>query len=849
MHFKLPFLLPFLALSLLGSSALHAQQPSNMTIKGRITDSETAAAIPFATISAPEVSKGTSANENGEYTIVLPTNAKSVRITALGYIEKTVKLGKKDNQEVNVALQQSDNVLQEVTVKPKKYSNKNNPAVELIKLVVEHRDSNRLEKLTFYSEKQYEKILMGLSKVPDKLMRNKLLGDMKVVFDNKDTTKLADAAVIPVMLQEYMIDLYSKNPPGIQRKYVTAHQSVEFPERLDPTGLNKGLQYLNQDINLYDNYVVLLTDHFLSPIANSAPLFYRYYPRDTTEEYGRKVVRLEFYPRNKTDMLLQGELYIALDGSYAVTRAVFGVNPNINLNWVRHLVLEQDFDRLPSGKWYLTNEDYKMDFGFTDKSFGLYGERVVRHSQPTINVPLPDSVFAAPDDMVYLPGSKRRDTTFWQGARPQALTLAEATTYTAMDSLSHTKLFKRGANLLDLAIIGYVPAGKNFEIGPMATFYSFNPVEGQRFRYGMRTSPGFSRKIRLSGTVGYGLLDKEWKGSFGADFALPGTYHNEFPLNIIRFRYNKDLIVPGLLLYQTGSNTFLTSFVRGVNDKFTYTDKITIQHEREFINHFSYTVGTEREELRPAGALHFVPTESGRLEDDPLTVSRFFLHLRYAPGEKFYQSKTYRQIIDYRWIMQARYTLGVDGIYGGEYSFNQFGLSIRKYSNTPPFGYNTMYLEAGSILGKVPYPLLNIHRANQSYVYDKFSYNLMNFMEFMSDRYVAFNIDHSFYGFFLNKIPLLRHLKLREYATVKVLYGSVRSENRPVEGSGLYYLPTNQDGSTASYFLGAKPYIEASVGVGNIFKMLRIDLVRRFTYLDHPGAPQFGIRGQVDVSF
>jgi hypothetical protein len=160
-----------------------------------------------------------------------------------------------------------------------------------------------------------------------------------------------------------------------------------------------------------------------------------------------------------------------------------------------------------------------------------------------------------------------------------------------------------------------------------------------------------------------------------------------------------------------------------------------------------------------------------------------------------------------------------------------------------------MYLEAGSILGKVPYPLLNIHRANQSYVYDKFSYNLMNFMEFMSDRYVAFNIDHSFYGFFLNKIPLLRRLKLREYATVKVLYGSVRPENRPVEGSGLYYLPTNVDGSTASYLFQSKPYIEASLGVGNIFKLLRIDVVRRFTYLDHPGAPEFGIRGQVDVSF
>ncbi len=847
---KLPLTLFLFVAFWLLSKDLNAQPESQITISGRITDTETKQPMPFVTIAAPEAGQGTRSDEQGNYKLSLPASVTYMRFTTVGYQEKTVKVGKNAKQVIDVALTTSDNVLTEVTVKPAKYRNKNNPAVELIKLVMENRDRNKLENLTYYSETQYEKVLLGFSKMPEKLVQRKIMSDMKVVLENRDTTKLEGTSVIPFMLQENLIDLYSKNPPGIQRKFVKANKSVKFPDYLDPAGINAALQYLNQDVNLYDNYIVLLTDHFLSPIANNAPFFYRYYPKDTLEENGRKIVRLEFYPRNKTDMLLQGELHIALDSTYPVTRAIFTVNPNINLNWVRMLTIDLQFELLPSGKWYLAEEDLRMDFGVNKKTFGIYGERLVRHINPTVNVPLPDSVFAAPDKLVYLPGSERIDTAFWEKARPVALSATEAATYANMDSLQRTKMFKRGAFLLNVALAGYAPVGRDIEIGPLSTFYSFNDVEGTRLRVGMRTSSRWSKKVRLIGAVGYGTDDRQFKYNFGADFAMPGTAHNAFPLNLFRVRYTKDLVVPGQLLYQTGSNTFLTSFVRGVNDKFMYTDKLAINHEREFLSHFSYVIGTEREEMRPAGALHFDPTDIDMQRDEPLTVSRFYLHLRYAPGEKFFQSAAFRSIIDYRWIIQARYTMGVDGIYGGDYSFHQVGLSVRKFTNTPPIGYNTLYLEGGAMLSKAPWQLLGIHRANQSYVYDKFSYNMMNFMEFISDRYVAFNIDQSFYGFFLNKIPVMRKLKWREYATFKILWGTVTDQNRPVEGSGLYYFPTNEaDGSPVSYTLMDKPYMEASVGIGNIFRLLRFDLVRRFSYLDHPGVPKYGVRMAFDISF
>lgn len=805
--------------------------------------------MPFATVAAPDVQRGAMADENGAFEILLPAGTRTLRFTSVGFEEKTVTLGPGVVQQINVQMISTETVLKEITIKPGKYRNKDNPSVALIQKVIEHRDENRTSHFSYYQEQQYEKIMMGISRMPDKLADNRLLKGMRVVLENQDTSKLEGQTVIPIMLQEQVIDLYSKHPPGIQRRYVRASQSVEAPNYLDPAGVHKTLQYLYQTVDLYNNHVVLLTDHFMSPIANNAPLFYRYYAKDTLERNGVPIVRVEFYPRNKTDMLLQGELYVTLDSTYALTRAVFGVNPNVNLNWVRSMELEQDFGQLPSGKWYLFSEGYRMDFGITRNSIGLYGERTLVHRDPVSGVPIPDSLFAAPDAITTLPDAKVMDADFWTGVRSEPLSGAEASTYFRMDSLQRTRLFKTAASLMNMAIAGYLPVGKFLEMGPVATFYSFNDVEGQRFRHGYRTSTAFSKTVRLRFLAGYGTEDRQWKFNTGGDFALGGSHHTKFPLNLMRARYVKDLVVPGLQLYQNGSNTFLTSFVRGVNDKFMYTDRITLEHEREFTNHFSFIVGTEREEMRPAGVLQFDPTEAGIRPNQPLTTSRFYLHLRYAPGEKFFQSASFRQLIDYRWILQSRYTLGLNGVYGGDYNFHQASLSIRKFSNTPPFGYNTVYLESSGTFGQVPWPLLSIHRANQSYIYDQFSYNMMNFMEFISDRYLAFNVDHSFYGFFLNKIPVLRRLKLREFATVKLLYGTVTPRNRPDEGSGLFYFPTNADGSPTAYVLGNKPYVEASIGIGNIFKVLRIDLVRRFTYLDHPGAPTLGLRVKLDAAF
>jgi hypothetical protein len=836
---------------LLSFFALPAQNP--IVIRGTVYDATTIQPIAFVTIGAPGLGVTARTDDYGRFRLRSAKRLKEVKFSCIGYVPQSISIPKDSVSSftVDVFLEPKTETLKEVVVGPQKYK-KDNPAVELIELVVKNRDKNRVENFGTYQEEQYEKIMMGLSNLSDKVKNRRLMRSWKFALDNVDTTKLAGVGVVPAFLQESMQDFYSRNDPKSRKTWVKATQAVRFP-MMDQEGIDQWAHYLYQDIDLYDNYVVLLTDHFLSPIANNAPLFYRYYPEDTIVENGSKIVKLLFFPKNKTDMLLQGELYIALDSTYPVTRAVFGVSPQVNLNWVKNLSLEQTFQKLPSGKWVLDEEDYRMDFGVTNRGMGLFGERYVKHSAPLLNLPLPDSLFARQyNAKELLPNATRNDDqAYWNQTRPVALNSVEAATYRNLDSLQRTKLFKRVTKTIFILAVGHYKPIDEFEIGRINTFYSFNPVEGNRLKIGGRTRPELSKRFNLEGYAAYGLRDEKWKFGVAANISMDKRRpYNSFPLNILRINYQEDLRQPGVELTVFANTNLATSVVRGTNDRFFLLKRFAVQYEREFPNKLSLSTGFEHRNLTPLGALTFTPTDDVLPLNAPVIAARPFVQVRYAPGEEYYQTKSgWRQRIRFNYIAQLRYARGISGLAGSQYDFDEVTASFYKFSSIPPIGYNYFYVEAGGVFGKVPYPLMTIHRANQSYNYRYMAYNMMNFMEFVSDRYVAVNIEHAFYGFFMNKIPLVRRLKLRETCTLKVLYGQVSEQNQPRPGSGLYELPRYPDGTPLTYTLENKPYVEASVGIGNIFKLLRIDLVRRFTYLDHPGVNKFGIRGTVQVQF
>jgi hypothetical protein len=396
-----------------------------------------------------------------------------------------------------------------------------------------------------------------------------------------------------------------------------------------------------------------------------------------------------------------------------------------------------------------------------------------------------------------------------------------------------------------LLTVGFLNAGK-IEIGPVSSFYSYNSVEGSRFRFGGRTTTDFSKKVTLDGYVAYGTYDHLLKYNAGITYSLTPRTIYQFPVKSLRLSYMKDTRIPGQELQFAQADNLFLSFKRGVNDKLYLNNTIKAEYLNEFPNHFSYLLGYSFTQQAPVGNLYFTTSENGTPSNEVsyINISELYLNLRYAPNESFYQGKQYRASFPNKYpVIQLKIAGGSQALNNDyDYLRLQFNISRRFYVSI--FGYTDISFEAGKIFGKVPYPLLFVHRANQTYTYQKNSYNLMNFLEFVSDRYVSLNVDHSFNGFIFNKIPVLKKLKFRELITCKVLYGRLYNSNNPEYQSDLFLFPTDNAGVPLTYTLDSKPYVEGSLGISNIFRILRVDFIKRFTYLDNPNVADFGIRVQ-----
>ena len=823
-------------------------------VRGTIRDSKTKEILPFATVFFDESNFGTTSDSLGRYKLETTENYIKLKVLMIGYkpISKEVTPGVE--QTIDFKLIPEGKTLNEVTVRSnqrKRYRNKNNPAVELIQKVIDHKSTNRIEGFDYYEYEKYEKIQFALSNVTEKFQNRKAFKKFQFVFENLDTTKLSGKPVLPLYLKETISDTRYRKSPEAKKEIIKGSKTVAFEGYVDNQGLDAYMKYLYQDINIYDNNITMLTNQFISPIANVAPAFYKFFITDTIVEGDLKFIRLGFVPRNHSDLLFQGIMHITLDSSYAVAMIDMSVNDDINLNWVKELKIKQDFEKRENQGYTLVNDEFSADFGLTKGKMGIFGQRSVSFKNFILNKPRTDSDYKG--DLVEVNDSADfRPNEFWTENRHSELTKSEKGVYTMVDSIKNVPAFKRTLDVLVLLFAGYKTITPYFDLGPLSTFYSFNPVEGFRLRLGGRTTNAFSKRIVFEGYGAYGFKDEKWKYYGGVTYSLSKKSIYEFPVRSLKASYQRETKIPGQELQFIQEDNILLSFKRGPNDKWLYNDIFNFNYLHEFKNHFSYDLGYKNWIQEAAGSLNYNKTDytDFTTSEKNLQTSEVSLTLRWAPNEKFYQGKTYRIPITFKNpIFTLRYIQGIKGLLGGQYDYQNISLNMSKRFYLSQLGYSDIVIEGGKIFGTVPFPLLDIHRANQSYAYQLQSYNLMNFLEFVSDQYASLNIDHYFNGFFFNKIPLLRRLKWREAISVKVLYGSLSSNNNPDLNPALYRLPTTPDGTPITYNLSEKPYIEGSVAIANIFKFFRIDLVKRFTYLDHPDISKLGLRARFRFDF
>jgi len=847
MSFRNTYLYSLLFFALLSSFQYSYSQKSDKTVvNGLVVDAKTGQPLTGTNVFFEKTTIGTITDNQGKYRIETLIPSDKIVFSFIGYETESRIVSKGEDQTINISLKLSSITLDEVKVNPgkKSYKNKNNPAVELIQKVIDNKDLNRKEKYDYLEYKKYEKIQFALSNVTEKFKERNLFGKFRIIFDNIDTTKRVGHNTLPLFIKESLSDHYYRKDPEATKEVIRAQKTINLDEYLDNKGVSANLDYLYQNINIYDNEILFLTNKFLSPIAKSAPVFYRYYIIDTLSVNDIKCVRLFFEPRNKSDFLFHGYLYITLDSNFAVRKIDMGINKNINIDWIQDITITQDFEQFEQKGWLLSKDEISIDFGILKNSMGLFGERTLSYRDYKINEPIDEKIFRGPDKIERLePLANRAD--FWESNRYLPLSKSEKGVYTTIDSIKKIPAFKKRMNLIMLFTTDFLNLGK-IEIGPDDSFYSFNPVEGSRFRFGGRTTLDFSKKITFDGYAAYGLNDKIFKYNAGVTYSLTPRTIYQFPVKYIKISYQKDIKIPGQeLQFSQGDNIFL-SFKRGVDDKFLLNRTFRSEYLNEFENHFSYLLGYTYTRQSTEGNLHFNTNEFLSLTNDVknINISEFYLNLRYAPNESFYQGKLYRDPFPNKYpVIQLKYAVGSKSIYN-DYNYMRLQLNISRRFYVSILGYTDVSFEAGKIFGKVPYPLLFVHRANQSYSYQKDSYNLMNFLEFVSDQYVSLNVDHCFNGFIFNKVPLLKKLKLREVVTCKILYGGLGRVNNPDFQNDLFKFPVNNDGVPLTYTLESKPYVEASVGVSNIMKIFRVDLIKRFTYLNHPNVSDIGLRIQ-----
>jgi hypothetical protein len=824
------------------------------TVSGLITDAATRHPLPSASVSITGTTFATSSDASGHFSLKVAGQYHRITISYTGYEQLIQPINPVVENTLIIKLKSNQRQLKEVVITSSKrgrYRNKGNPAVELIQQVINHKEQNRMQSSDYLQYDQYERIATSFFNLSQHFLNDGFFSKYKFMIDTTQTIEGRKQPIFPLSVSERTSQIYYRKQPQKSIQIITGKKEINILKFIDTAGLNIYLNRLYGDnIDIYQNNIFILANQFLSPIANHSPDFYKFFITDTITEGNEKLIELSYTPRNKGDLLFEGKLLITMDGHYAVKSCEMDVNRHININFLRSFITTLDFEYNQEGRYYLSKSDVKADFGITKgKGTSIFGERTVVLSNYKLDTPQPASFYKGNSVQEQLSQSEQ-DTGYWKRKRGDTLNTQVEQVYAKINKIETIPSFKRRAWIVSTLTGGFADLGP-VQFGPVGDVYSFNDAEGSRFWLGGRTTPKLSKSVFFEGYTAYGTKDKQLKYELNTYIALNKIAYYHYPSDYFKIGYQYDVGIPGQLFpVDDNYNNTLFSLQRGVSNYYIYGRTFTASYVKDFPNHFSYSLGFKNWDQQAADALIYQNNDPANSLVHNLTTSEIDLNLRYAPHEKIIEGTIYRYTIYSKYpIFSLNINRGIKGLLNGSYNYTRIDANIVKRVYMSQLGYGDVTIVGGMIVGKLPFPLLNIPQANQAYNYDPDAYNQMNYLEFVTDHYVGVHYTQSFSGFFLNKIPVIDRLNWREFLSAKILYGGLRAENNPALSSGLYNLPKSGNGDNGTFALGNTPYIEGGIGIGNIFKVFRFDLIRRFDYLNHPGVSRYGIKFTISPDF
>lgn len=838
----------------------HAQ--SFTSASGIVKDSITGEPLPFVSVYFDGSTIGAMTDDNGTFTLQNNQGYTKLAAASLGYDTKFIDLkpGKK-NDNLEVLLKPTAFEISEVVVKPKreKYTRKDNPAVELIKKVIAHKNDNRIEAKPEYQTEVYEKLSLSLDNFNPNLDKNKFLKKFKFIKNYLDTSEFNGKPILTVSVRENLSDFYYRKSPKAEKTIVRAKRMQGIDKTLDDGGgITSNLEEIFKSINIFDNNIPILLNRFVSPLSSTlATTYYHYYIMDTLDVGGDKCVDLAFVPANSESYGFTGRLYITLDGNYAVKKVLLNTPANINLNWVDKLRIEQEFKQMPDSTWVLDQENTFVNFYVVKGTQQLYAHQLRNYDNYNFNVQNADSVFGLLGALHVLPEATAQPDTFWTHNRPIPLKEKEDALKDLLGQLRKVPAFNAIIKTAEILITGYIPTANDkkvtkFDFGPMNTTFSANHLEGFRMRVGGMTTANLNPYWFASGYLAYGTNDRKIKYNLKLthSFTKKEYHEGENPVNNLSFIQEYDVYTPGQdFLFTSKDNIFVAWKVGEPVTKMQYIRKSVLQYEKEWLNGLTWKSWIMNQNNEAAGTLQYIKRdESGNLYHiKDFTTSEIGTQLRFAPGERAYNGRSGKESVfnlsKDAPVFKLSHQLGIKGVLGSDYNYNHTEISAEKRIWLSSFGHIDAQIKAGKVWDKVPFPLLILPNTNQSITIQPEAFHMMNALEFVTDQYVSFNATYYLKGWILNRIPGIKWLRLREVLSFNMIYGGLTDKNNPTLTPGLFLLP---DGTQP---LGSTPYMECSVGLENIFKILRIDYYRRLTYLDHPDIKKGGIRIALRFTF
>lgn len=814
----------FLILLCLGLQS-HAQQ--TYLISGRVTDANTGDPVPFANVVLKGTSKGVTTNFEGFYTLKTTSPSDSLLVSYIGYARKARWIDKnKPTQTIDFQLEAEAFALKEVRI-----SAGENPAYPIMRKVIANKDLNDKRSLSAYEYESYNKIEFDVDNISERFKKRKAVQQITGVIEKLDKVYGEDGKpVVPLFLSETISKYYFQRNP-LKTKEVILKTQVNGPGVEDASTISQFTGSSFQQYNFYQNWLNIFQKDFSSPIGDGWKTYYEYYLADSTWIDDFWCYEIEVSPKRKEDLAFVGKIWIDSQ-RFALVQTDLTMTNASNINYIEKFKIQQELVPTSAGPWLPTKTRILIDVAEISKnSAGMLVKFYTSNKNLVVNQSHDAKFFntSIELDEQY----KNFDRDYWKKARHDSLSEQDKTVLMLIDSVKAIPIVRTYAEVFKIAANGYLRVYEGVDYGPFLASAALNSIEGLRIRLGFRTNPDFSRKWVFSGYGAIGTKDGRFKYSLDGRYIL-----SRKPWMNLGASASYDLERIGLTSEAVGNNSLFAAYSRfGTYRKGFFQGDQLVYFQGELMRGFNQMIGLRHRSFDPLFAFSYL----GSRDNGSYEQTELVLESKFAKDETFIQNDNERISLgaDRFPIVTLRYSLGLKNVLGGDFSYHKFSFRMYDSFRVGILGRSNYTLQAGFTTSTLPYPSLFPHLGNESWFYVGNAFNLMNFYEFISDRFVSLRYEHNFEGLLFNRLPAIKKLKWRTLATANVLLGGVSDRNLTFNPA--FQLPNNASGTIGVLDFN-KPYIELGYGIDNIFKFFRVQAIHRMSYTDRPSVSRFAIK-------